>query len=39
MAEYDIKPAEKAEPVKTIEAAGTTAPKTETERRAEGVRS
>jgi len=38
MAEDD-KPAEKTEPVKTIEAAGTTAPKTETERRAEGVRS
>jgi len=39
MAEDDSKPAEKAEPVKTIEAAGTTAPKSETERRAEGVRS
>jgi sec-independent protein translocase protein TatA len=34
------KPADaKAEPVKTIEAAGTTPPKTEAERRAEGVRS
>ena len=39
MAEDDTKPADKAEPVKTIEDAGTTAPKTETERRTEGVRS
>ncbi len=38
MAEDD-KPAEKSEPVKTIEASGTAAPKSETERRAEGVRS
>ena len=39
MAEEE-KPADsKAEPVKTIEGAGSTAPKTETERRAEGVRS
>jgi sec-independent protein translocase protein TatA len=39
MAEEE-KPAEsKSEPVKTIEATGATAPKTETERRAEGVRS
>jgi len=38
MAEDD-KPAEKSEPVKTIEASGAAAPKSETERRAEGVRS
>jgi sec-independent protein translocase protein TatA len=38
MAEDD-KPAEKPEPVKTIEASGAAAPKSETERRAEGVRS
>ena len=37
MAEDD-KPAEKSEPVKTIEASGAAAPKTETER-AQGVRS
>ena len=35
----DEKPADKAEPVKTIDATSAAAPKTETERRAEGVRS
>ena len=39
MAEEEKPVDSKAEPVKTIEGAGNTAPKTETERRAEGVRS
>ena len=38
MAEEE-KPADKAEPVKTIDATSAAAPKTETERRTEGVRS
>jgi sec-independent protein translocase protein TatA len=39
MAEDDKTADAKSEPVKTIEAASATAPKTETERRAESVRS
>jgi len=39
MAEDDKAADAKAEPVKTIDAASATAPKSESERRAEGVRS
>ena len=39
MTEEDKTADAKAEPVKTIDAASATAPKTEAERRAEGVRS